>query len=211
MAIFPIVIILNCYLQGNWENLYKFILFAIFGVIGETLFSLWWFSYFKKRFWTYSVETYFNKFTSFLNFIPWGVGGLIYSSYLPNYVNRVEVTKWFLVLFPLLCIVQALVYFIYKKKSWILFFSPIITFSILIAFKVENSIYLVMLFSIIPTLAEYLFGKATELLISRKLWVYNFMSYDRGHFTPLSIPAFLLAGFYFLTIEQVFGFTFALW
>ena len=64
-------------------------------------------------------------------------------------------------------------------------------------------ILIAVAFGLIGGLAEYLFGKATELFISKKLWAYNHMAMNKGHFTPLSLIFFSLAGFYFWGIGLI--------
>lgn len=35
------------------------------------------------------------------------------------------------------------------------------------------------------------------------MWTYTYATFDKGHFTPLSIPAFILGGYYFLIIGEL--------
>jgi hypothetical protein len=206
LAIFPTIILLTCILQNSWYNLGLFVTFAVAGVFGETLFSAWWFSFFGKRFWAYSVETLFNKFTSFLNFIPWGIGGMIYTFPLPHYFDTLTLAKYFITIFPVLVLLQYFFKYFFTRTSYFYFFLPVLLFSITLLFINIDYLLVIIFFLTIPALCEYLFGKATERVISKKMWTYNYCSYDKGHFTPLSMPAFLLAGYYFIFIKEIFNF-----
>ena len=68
---------------------------------------------------------------------------------------------------------------------------------------VQNILIIFSSFAVIATIAEYLFGKACQSIISKKLWTYNYLSCDHGHFTPITILLFGLGGFYFLILAQI--------
>jgi hypothetical protein len=59
-------------------------------------------------------------------------------------------------------------------------------------------------FGVLGALAEYLFGKACQFFISKKLWAYNYLAFDNGHLTPLTLLPFAFLGFCFWAIGLVF-------
>ncbi len=208
----------------SWRPLILFFIFAIAGVVGETIVSLWWHLFFGQRFWTYIIDTLYHKYTSWLNFIPWGLGGVIYTNILNNFIhdafgNNYAGLEYVFGLGIILAIFTQIIIFhlILKRNSgnkfhkitttnFLFFYGPIGLLIILLATIYGQQIYyLAVLFGAIATIAEYLFGKATELFISKKLWVYNYVAIDRGHFTPLSVPLFALAGFYFWAVTEILG------
>lgn len=203
-----------------------FLVFGVFGVIGETIFSFWWHLFFGQRFWVYEEEALLHGYTSFLNFIPWGVGGLMYLT-LSRFVIDVEKTTAIFsqthlffdigIIFLLSACIQLSVFhylgrnhhdFKYHRVTavnFLLFCLPVI-FITCYFFFIFGPVFigLLFLFGIIPTAAEYLFGKGTQFFISKKMWIYSYNAYDHGHFTPLAIPAFILGGYYFWIIGTLF-------
>ncbi|MDE2311794.1 MAG: hypothetical protein KGJ93_01730 [Patescibacteria group bacterium] len=63
---------------------------------------------------------------------------------------------------------------------------------------------LAILFGVVAAVVEYFFGKTCQAVIGKKLWTYNYLSVDNGHFTPLAIWGFSLAGFYFWALGLIF-------
>ncbi len=217
MSAFVMAAFVNAYLLSSIHPLLLFGAFALAGVIGETLISMWWRLFFVKRFWVYTVETVEHGYTSWLNFIPWAVGGSIYITILDAVVDdpfgQQFAHLWLIAsafvcgLFILQMGLRSLLYRSSQRYrtvtpiSFILFFWPIAAFVCLLAWIYGPIIYLLAcLFGCIAALAEYLLGKSTEFFISKKLWTYSYFAYDQGHFTPLSILFFTLGGFYFWSI-----------
>lgn len=71
--------------RGNTLPIFLFLIFGGGGILAETLLSLWWHIFFEKRFYFYTVEPLAKKYTSGLNFVLWGAGGLMYGG-LVNYL-----------------------------------------------------------------------------------------------------------------------------
>jgi hypothetical protein len=220
MSAFVIAVIINSYKDASWTPLIYFGVFALAGVVGETLVSMWWRIYFAKRFWVYTVETVDHGFTSWLNFIPWAVGGTLYIAALERFFidpfDEKYASLW-AIAGALVCILFVLQFGLnrllrhssrhYRKVTTLnlfLFYWPIVAFIVVLAWLYGPVIYeITFLFAFVATTAEYFFGKATEFFISKKLWTYTYLSIDRGHFTLLSVPLFALGGFYFWSIALV--------
>jgi hypothetical protein len=224
-------LVFNSIRLGSWDLIKFFPVFAVAGVIGETAFSFWWRMYYEKSFWSYRVLILASSYSSWLNFIPWGIGGIIYLDILTSFFNKnsFEAISYklgsefipfyyvFWLIFLLGIGIQMLLKFSFsyqnqihnkfQKTTWLnylFFFSPFVFALVATSIIYGQEFFkLAFYFAVFPALAEYLFGKVTELVISKKLWVYNHLSMDRGHFTPLSLPAFSLAGFYFLTVALI--------
>ncbi len=64
-------------------------------------------------------------------------------------------------------------------------------------------IWIALIFGLLSAAIEYLFGKASQWIISKKLWTYNHFAFDRGHFTPVAIAGFAGAGFYFWGLSLI--------
>lgn len=200
--------------------LITFFAFGVAGMVGETAASLWWYLYFGKRFWEYRIETLFHKYTSWLNLIPWATGGTLFYLYVleglsihlyaPTYLHFEEL--FFAVISASIILQYILFRVFHGKKKWhtvmvssaLFFFSPIAVVTIVLSLVYGWQILTAAIaLGLIAGGAEYLFGKATEYFISKKLWTYTYMTFDRGHFTPLSLPLFALGGFYFWSIARM--------
>ena len=203
----------------SFKPIAAFMIFAIAGVVGETITDIWWQSFFGQRLWVYNVKTLYHRYTSWLNFIPWAVGGTLYTV-IANIVVDYDYPGFelfFLVFMSALVVMQLFLFRLFKPTanfkfhnismlSVVVFYCPIIFIIVFMAWLYGSQIYeLALWFALIPTIAEYLFGKATQFFISKKLWDYTYLSVDRGHFTPLSVPLFCLGGFYFWVIIRLFG------
>lgn len=206
----------------NKIDLVYFVIFAIAGVIGEIIFSILWDTLFDKKFWEYKVKTIWNGYSSWLNFIPWGIGGLMYLNILRLYnfffsisINKDEIIYILIILWSLafLCM---LIVFIFQSldsnkktlefkevslKNYFKFSLPIIM-PIIIGgiYYTSDIIFLAILFGLIAFIAEYLYGKFCTIFISKKLWTYTYYTFDKNHGTPLAIIPFTLGGFYFISI-----------
>ncbi len=104
--------------QASLQLLIYFFVFAIAGVIGETLFSFWWHIFFSKHFWIYRIDTLMHSYTSLLNFVPWGVGGLLYltiAQYL-NFSVKDVFYFWFGIILLVVAIFQLGIYYVFVKK-----------------------------------------------------------------------------------------------
>lgn len=210
------------FLDGTWIYFLTFLYFGIIGVIGETMFSILWKYYFRNPFWKYKSLTIFNKFSSLLNFIPWGVGGFMYLSltsfYLNNFGNifyegigKEQILSLFLkitIIFVLQILLFKLVSKVFplrkkfnKKKriiiKYIYFVSSFFLLGLLVPINYFHYLSLFFLYGIVAFIAEYFFGKISKLIIGKKLWTYEYLTIDKKHTTPLNIIAFGLGGYYF--------------
>ena len=194
-----------------------FIVLGLAGIVGETLFSVWWHHFFSKRFWVYTEAPIFHGYTSLLNFIPWAIGGSIFLSIVKSMLGSIGgnfpgLEKIFSVTFLVGLVIQIVIFkTLVKTKfhkatlgSLVFIYSPIFLSIFTLWQTFGNQILWISLsFGTIACFTEYLFGKFIQSLLSKKLWLYTYVAVDGGHFTPLSIPFFTLAGFYFWIIVRI--------
>lgn len=225
MSAFLIYPVWQAIIAHSFTPLIFLLIFAMAGVLGETLFSVWWHLFFEKRFWVYRVETLAHSYTSLLNFIPWGVGGMIFISIVQFLGSRLPLSSVdrsipvpFYVTFAIFVMlglaIQLVVWIpVFKGRKFkevnfwnYTFFCLPYILGLSVCYVLCGKIFLVfaLLFAVIAAGAEYLFGKATEFFISKKLWTYSYEAMDNGHFTPLSLVPFSLAGFYFWSIALIY-------
>lgn len=200
----------------SWIGLIFFVVFGTAGIAGEVLISFWWKAFYNEPLWTYAVETEVHRYTSRLNFVFWGAGGLFYLDLLQ--LTGVPLNKFyhpflwtfyscfFLMLFGLLAVQK----YFFKKASkvtfsnYLFFCSPFLLALGLGCWWYGNEFLLIaMVFGLVVCFLEYLLGKLMQAVISKKFWTYTYLSMDDGHFTPLSIALFSLAGFYFWAVAAV--------
>ncbi len=222
MAPFVFTVFYYAYLVESNFIIWVFLSFAIAGIIGEMVFSLTWDSLFDKRFWVYQVETLADGYSSALNLIPWGFGGLLYLAVVKIFSERfgaynsdlvIKNGLWFkfsLLYLLVLIAVYLISYFIRPRRrfgfefkelnlgTYTLFVLPMLVpiayFSIYVA---SDFFILALAFGMVAFLNEYLLGKFIEFFISRKLWHYSYETFDHRHSTPLSFIPFAFGGFYF--------------
>jgi hypothetical protein len=226
LAAYPVYIAINR--QNGWV-LWLFVIFGLSGMLAETLMSMWWHIFFEKRFYYYTEEPLGHKYTSGLNFILWGGGGLLYINIIkilaapaaPQAAQTIPLNLPFYYLFfssmLLLISLQMLVWVSYvfhkrhnhkiqKVTFWnYLFFSFPFLFPVIICAFVYGPIFftIALWFGVGAAFTEYLFGKIFQKLLTEKLWIYNHWAVDDGHFTPLAVPAFCFLGFYFWAIALI--------
>lgn len=215
------------YYSHSWWPIVLFVVFAVAGVLGEALFSAWWHMFYAKKFWEYRVETLVHGYTSLLNFIPWGVGGLLYillvnlltpaqNLVLKNVSSGQGAAVPFYIIFSISFLlglaIQSIVWGMRSGRkfvrvdfeNYLFFYLPfLLGLSSCAAVYGGQFLFLAVWFAVIGAASEYVFGKAVEFYISKKLWVYNYEAVDKGHFTPLSLLPFSLAGFYFWGIALI--------
>lgn len=221
-------VLLLAYITGHYEVFEQLLVFAVAGVIGETIFSLLWDVFFAKRFWVYSTQTLFNSYTSLLNFLPWGAGGVIF-------IALTELTQFtasgsflimfwllFLAVLAILLLIRGVVYVLqgnsntpimqrleFKKltmTTYFLFSLPFlaaVTGSAMALYQYEIVLTAVV-GGLVAFLVEYKFGVLCEIVLGKRLWVYQYMASRNGHLTYLSIIPFSLAGFYFVSVWFVY-------
>lgn len=213
------------YVQGSVYPFVMFVIFSFVGVLAEVLISVWWHALFGQRLWIYSAKTLFHRYTSLLNFIPWGAAGLLYISIVSDLGKRAPAIADLgtpAALFIVSLVVQLIIFFALvaphlkggkfhtaSLANYLFFLLPIlITIAYLIAKYGTIMAWIGLAFALAATSAEYIFGKISQFFITKKLWTYTYESFDNGHFTPLSILLFMFAGFYFwfiaLYISRVF-------
>ena len=124
----------------------------------------------------------------------------------------------FLFIFPVSVILQKLIFDFFKPHQHFKFHTAglpnLLFFYLPIVVVIGFAFYLYgwnifttfVLFAIVATIAEYLFGKSCQSTISKKLWTYVYLPYDYGHFSPITIILFGFGGFYFLIFARLFGF-----
>jgi hypothetical protein len=210
------------FVEGTLIYFLVFVYFGIIGVIGEIVFSILWKEYFKKPFWEYNTLTVINKFSSLLNFIPWGVGGFLFlyltKFYIDTFgnifyenVGKEEVT-YFAVTATAVFILQVLLFKLivkvfplkkrFKKRKriiikYIYLIFPFFLIGFLAPINYFHYFSLFLLYGVVAFFAEYLFGKMSKIIIGKKLWTYKYLTIDKKHTTPLNIIPFGLAGYYF--------------
>lgn len=192
-----------------------FLAFCLAGVIGETLSSLWWKIFFSKRFFVYNTESAFHGYTSWLNFVAWGAGGLLYlvlaRAISGSSINAESFPALMFrgagIFIAAIALTGGITLLLKGRTRWPLYLRYLLMcFPAFVLFGycavVDSSRYLIVAaaFGFLVCIAEYLFGKATQLFISKKLWTYNYFTFDSGHITPLSVVPFALFGFYFLFV-----------
>ncbi len=220
------------------ETFVYFLIFAYFGilgVVGETIFSVLWKIYFRKPFWEYKTLAIFNKFSSLLNFIPWGFGGFLFlfltRFYFDNFGNVFyknmgpENVIVFFLNISIFFLLQALFFKLaikffplkkmFKKKTrivvkYVYFTSFFLLIGILIPINYLYFLLLFLLYGIVAFFAEYFFGKMSKTMIGKKLWTYEYLTIDKKHTTPLNIFPFGLAGYYFFFLFLFLTFLFNL-
>ncbi len=210
----PVAALAYSALVGSWTPALVFCAFCITGILGEVMYSLWWSQYYTKRFWVYTTDTWLNKYTSALNFIPWGLGGFVNLAVLDLFPLFGTATPplLFVAAFATTAVVQLVVFkaFVRKRfkrvtpKNWLFFITPILTPLAWLAYRYGSEpLLMIAAVGVAATLLEYLMGKACEGLLGRKLWTYQHVAKDHGHFTPLSIPAFATGGVYFWIVYEL--------
>jgi hypothetical protein len=199
----------------------------LFGVLGEIVFSEWWTSFYKTPLYLYRQAQIDYGFSSKFNLIPYGLGGMlfllviqIFSKLFPNFEISLSGLKQnefyyifassFLAGLALQFMIRAVIQFYHPRtfhfekptlSNVLLFYMPFLL-GLFSAAWLFNSGLLVLaaIFSASAALVEYLYGKFLEIIYRKKFWDYLPLSFDRGHFSPLSLVAFSLMGFYFWAI-----------
>lgn len=198
-------------------NVLVLVLFALIGPVGEVAGSWLWKLYFKNRYYYYTVDTLYRGFTSTLNFLPWALGGWLYVKiFFLVFQSNNEITT---VGFPGVLTVAAVSFvgfacLVSLKKLFPQFFdygfSLVKFFLIVSPFLVGvllaagifgyQVVWLAFYFGIVGASAEYIFGKILHSFIGKKPWVYQYMSYDEGHYSLLNPLVYSIYGFLFLLV-----------
>ncbi len=222
--------------EGTFIYVFLFLFLAVAGVVGEIMFSFLWKEYFRRPFWKYSVSTIINKFSSWLNFLPWGFGGFLflyterfYVNYIGNGIDVVVlreniffvITQVILIFFIFLLffriVIKELVLRHFKRGriknkkirvgiKYVYFIAPFLLIGLILPINYLDYFCLFLLFGVTAFFAEYGFGKMSKLIIGKKLWKYDYLTVDDRHTTPLNIIPFGFGGYYFLFLFLVVSF-----
>lgn len=200
-------LVLSSVMGGVLDLVFLFLIFGISGIIGETLFSIAWQSLYSEPFWEYKVQTILNGYTSYLNFIPWSVGGITYITILEFFQQEITLEQN---LRLILCSIMVLTGLIlafkflrlnkFKRASLInysVFVTPLILMFVIITFYNSSFTVVILIAGLVAFIFEYTFGKVIEVFAGKSLWDYNFWSFDKKHISLLSILPFTAAGLWF--------------
>ena len=225
MSVFIAGYLISALESKDYSALLLLLIFSIAGVLGETLFSFLWHTFYERKFWSYRVDTLADGYTSLLNFIPWAVGGMFYLNIVGKLTSQYSQPGNFHPFLPFYLVfavaflaglaLQVLIFGLilkgrkFKDVSFFNYFffcfPGVLAIALVAVLYGKIMIALAVGFGLIASAAEYLFGKSVEFFLSKKFWTYNYWAFDNGHFTPLSIIPFALGGFYFWGIALCFG------
>lgn len=218
------------YQHQTWTPVIIFFAFGLTGMIGETIFAVWWKAVFSRRFWVYHSDVLYRGYTSLLNLVPWGMGGLVYfatlewlawyyheSIYQRDYIFSAPFAKPFFAVFIVSLLVS--IYLLYQWSkftkvklgevklnliTYTIFCLPMLSgLAYLVIFRNPGFLIIAAAFGLAAFAIEYLFGKVEEVFLSNKLWYYSYLTFDHRHSTPLNILPFAFGGFYFWTIYRI--------
>jgi hypothetical protein len=235
MSTFIVDLVFAALVFDRINALFLFAFLAVTGILGETVFSIIWDTYFDKKFWEYKVSTIFNDYSSLLNFIPWGVGGFLYLTILNAISNVIGermlsqalslenfwqwdlLRMWLVYGAILLSITVFRIIFLgslpkieFKQVNlgnYIVFVFPFLAaIAYITATDGLHHILIFISFATIAFIAEYLFGKMCKLFVNKKLWTYTYLTFDHQHITPLAMIPFVMAGYWFWTMAEFFYF-----
>ncbi len=196
----------------------KFFAFGIIGIILESLYGFYWEELFGERLWIYRKDTIFNGHSSWLNVIPWGIGGCFFQNlatkgvYTPTTEEMLIFWAINLFFFLIMSIWRNL-----KKnrqqpnksltlKGYLIIFSPYIG-TLIITSLLSGHYHIIVAtlqYSVWGCALEYFFGKFLVFILTDKLWVYLPDPIDNGHFTAWLLLPCMFGGFYFVTISHIF-------
>ena len=196
-----------------------FLIFGIAGILGETILSFIWNTFIEKSIWTYR-DMILKGYTSYLNFFPWTVGGLIFYTIGYAYTNFINIkfkSDLRLIIISsviglLLSIAIILLTTLTKKipiktkfsiKKYLVLCLPIfLTYFNLMIFSNKSYIILIGIFVIIGNITEYIYGKYLAEIFHERFWTYNYLKIDHGHssFTNLILWGYGGLYFYFISL-----------
>jgi hypothetical protein len=199
-------------LESTHQYIFLFFIFSIVGILGESLFCYCWKLLHGERFWDYKIGTLFNGYSSWLNIIPWGLGGYLYV-FIYEYIQSVSFNPYeyelgiiwgvvaFMLLFPFV-----FSFLLHQKPTRNISKSALILFLPLLFIASLDIVMLIFLISgsLIAGVLEYLYGKVMSCIFGKKLWVYNILPRDGGHISLVAPLGFALAGIWFLAVYQSF-------
>ena len=194
-----------------------FVTAGVLGIVGELIVSVAWRSFFEIPIWTYSYHAILRGYTSTINFLPWGIGALIFFE-VAALVGRPEGA-----LLPALRIAGAAVAsgwlvawcgyrlsvgrastFSRRRFAW--FCLPVLTTGASLGLLVNwRYVLLMAVFAPIGSLTEYAYGRGMSVFFQRGLWKYNHWKIDSGHTSFVTFPLWSLGGLYFYFIATLLG------
>ena len=115
------VVVFVCLLFSDYLSAIFFIISGFAGMIGEIIFSMVWDLFSRRKFWIYLKHPIANQYSSWLDFIPWSLGGLLYLSFsriLPlNYIFLILALGLIAMFFEYLY--GRVMFFIFGKDLWL--------------------------------------------------------------------------------------------
>ncbi len=197
-------------LESTTQYVSLFLIFSIVGILGESLFCFCWKLVQGQRFWDYKMANIFKGYSSWLNIIPWGMGGYLYVL-IYEFILRFQSSSyeyplaiaWGIIAF-LFCVPFVIFFFREGKPIKSVFKATIILFLplLFIASFHQVMFFFLILGSIVIGVLEYLYGKIMYQILGKKLWVYNILPRDRGHISLIAPFGFAVAGLLFVTVYQ---------
>lgn len=187
------------------------LVFGILGMVLETILSWVWTLFFKGRVYYYTTDTLTHAFTSWLNFIPWCLGGWMFVSVFRLFSTIVPEQALFYILLPTIFLLGLTVVIRlvspHKRRD----FSPGVYVSILLCYLLPFSLSVVMFgfevlwmmltLTLFGVVFEYLFGKMIHWLLGKQLWVYQFYPLDKGFSSVLNIVPWGIVGLCFVVVS----------
>ncbi len=197
-----------------------FAAFGFLGILGESLFSCHWEQVFGKKIWVYKKDIILGGHSSWLNVIPWGIGGVLYLSltskwlYMPTASDLFIFWIIYLAIFFAIAGIKAIWTHLKKSKpsmvrslipGYVSFFLPLIGTIVITSVLLGHyhMIVAALLYSLGGCICEYFFGRMTAFILTDKLWIYLPDPIDNGHMTLWSLLPFMFAGFWFISIAHI--------
>lgn len=190
-----------------------FLIQGVWGMIGEVLFSAHWRLLMQEPLYYYTAGAFLNGYTSTINFIAWGTGYIVYSTIVNIFGPRfplhfqIEALTSFWQVTAAVFVITILARYLYVKRDlkkmsspvgtgvFVLCALPYVSAFLWIGYKYSiNYIFIGLFFGFLGSWVEYIYGRVSELLLDRQLWVYVPKAVDHGHYTPLSTIGFLIGG-----------------
>ncbi len=195
-----------------------FVVSGILGILAESLFGLYWQQLFGEKIWIYLKAPIFSGHSSWLNVIPWGIGGAFYHSLTQKVLYAVTADD--LLLFWTLSLVLFLGVSVWRTvketipptvrsltvRNYLIAFFPCIG-SLVITSLVSGHYQILVAASFYAVggwVMEYFLGKIMAFFLTDQLWVYIPDPMDNGHLTAWTLLPFMFGGFWFVSLSHMF-------
>jgi len=195
-----------------------FVVSGILGILAESLCSLYWEQVFGERIWIYLKAPIFRGHSSWLNVIPWGLGGAFYYSltqkafYAPTAGDLLIFWTISLILF-----LGGAVWRTMKDtrhptvrsltvRNYLIAFFPYIG-SLVITSLVSGHYLMIaaaFFYAVGGWVMEYFLGKIMTFFLTDQMWVYVPDPMDNGHLTAWALLPSMFAGFWFVSLPHIF-------